>query len=78
MLGLGTLAKLAKGGIGPDEFGEMLAAMGMNGEMAQVQDPRQAIRELAVGASLPSRRMLSIHGTMRDGETLQALLIVGK
>ena len=78
MIGLGTLAKLAKGGIGPDELGEILSAMGVELEMAPVPFPEasKAYRDSAAGLTGPGAKLHRLSGKMKNGDRLEALLVL--
>jgi hypothetical protein len=80
MIGLGTLAKLAKGGLGPDELGELLEAAGMKVDFAPVQvaDALPEFKALAEATSLPDAKILRLNARMKGGEILQALLVVNQ
>ncbi len=78
MIGFGTLAKMAAGGLGPDEIKAVLSGLGINLEMAQVTDARAEFRSLAESASLPSSKLVKLAGTLKNGEKVHALLIVNR
>lgn len=78
MIGLGTLAKLAKGGLGPDELAAILEAAGMKIELGEVERPSYRSAFGAAGASLlrPGARLVRIQGVMENGDTVQALIVL--
>jgi hypothetical protein len=75
-LGLGSIMKLAKGGLGPDELGEILGAAGMYVTFAPVAAGIESFRPLAVSASLPSAKIMELKGTMKGGGSLHALIVM--
>jgi hypothetical protein len=75
-LGFGSIVKLAKGGIGPDELAEILAAAGMDLAFNPVQPVLETFRPLAESASLPSAKMVELKGRMKGGGTIHALLVM--
>lgn len=75
-IGLGSIMKLAKGGLGPDELAEILAAAGMDLAMLQVTPSLETFRPLAEAASLPSSKMIELKGTMKGGGAIHALLVM--
>lgn len=76
MAGLGTLMKLARGGMGPDELQTMFAAVGIDMEMGLVEQPRGEFRELMATASLPGTKLVRLKGSTKGGEKIRALLLV--
>lgn len=78
MLGIKTFAKMAKGGMGPDELAEMLSAMGVEIEMVPVPlpDAQLAYRNSAVEMSRPGARLHRLSGRMKNGDRLEALLVL--
>ncbi len=76
-MNLGALLKVARGGdMGPDEFGALLAAAGMDVSFTPVAVDRASFAALASSASLPSAKMVRIQGKMKGGDMLDALLVV--
>jgi len=75
-LGLGSIMKLAKGGLGPDELAEILAAAGMDLQFNPVAPSLETFRPLAEAASLPSSKMGELKGRMKGGGTIHALLVM--
>ncbi len=77
-LGIGSIIKLARGGMGPDEMGELLRAAGMDLSFTPVKIEAAAFTVLAQAASLPCSKMIELKGQMRSGETVTALLVVNQ
>jgi hypothetical protein len=79
MVGLGTLAKLASGGIGPDEILEIMASMGIDMEMTQItEDGRQgAMRIVASSLVAKGSKTVLLRGRMKGGEYITAVLTMG-
>jgi hypothetical protein len=75
-IGLGSLIKLTRGGLGPDELGEILAAAGMDLTMTPVEANVESFRPLALSASLPSARLIEMKGSMKGGGQIHALLVM--
>ncbi len=76
VIGLGTFMKLAKGGLGPDELGEILGAAGMQVSIEAVQPVQATFRELIQAGSLPGAHLSELKGSMKDGSRIYALFIV--
>jgi hypothetical protein len=76
MIGVGSLIKLARGGLGPDELAEILAAAGMELSFLPVEPTLESFRPLAQSASLPCAKMLELKGKMKGGGMLHALLVM--
>jgi hypothetical protein len=75
-LGLSSIMKLAKGGLGPDELAEILAAAGMDLTFTPAAPTVEAFRPLAEAASLPSAKMVELKGRMKGGGNIHALLVM--
>jgi aconitase B len=75
---LGMIMKLAKGGIGPDELGEILAAAGIEASFRKAVADLDTFRPFAELASLPSSELLELRGTMKGGKRLHALMVIGE
>ena len=75
MIGFGTLAKLAKGGLGPDEFAAICEAAGMEIEFAEVARPdyRAAFGQAGASLTQSGARLVSIDGKMKNGDTMRGL-----
>ena len=76
MISLGTMAKLAKGGLGPDEIAEVLAAVGIELETREVPVAKDTFVPLAESASLPRSKFIELRGRMKDGSQLHALVVL--
>jgi len=76
---LTVMKQLKKGGIGPDELGELLGAMGIQAEFVPVPMDQAfpEFQKLAESASLPSANLLRLTMQMK-GQTLEGLLVVSK
>ena len=75
----GSLAKLAAGGMGPEQLGSVLKLAGIDVQMESVEGGaavRGEFSALASDASLGGAKLLRLRGTMRDGGKLHALLVV--
>lgn len=77
MLGLGTITKMARGGMSLEDMAGILAAAGVNLTMTTIEG-REATRNefntLARGAARPGAKVIAVKGTMKDGSTVHALL----
>jgi hypothetical protein len=73
MVGLGSMMKLARGGLGPDELAEILAAAGMELEFSPAKAEIDSFRPHAESASLPGSKMIELKGKMKGGGHLHAL-----
>jgi hypothetical protein len=78
VFGLGAFAKLAKGGIGPEQFGAICEAAGIDVEFSEVTRADYRATFGAAGTSLtrPGSRLLNIRGKMKNGDTMDALIIL--
>lgn len=78
MIGLGTLAKFAKGTLSQDELAELLAQFGMELEMRQVgtSQANEAFKVTAVAALQPQSSILAIRGRMQNGDQIEALIVM--
>jgi hypothetical protein len=70
--------KLARGGLGPDELGEILAAAGMEVSFSPVMASAESFRPLAETASLPGSKLIELKGKMKDGGSLHALIALNQ
>lgn len=77
-IGIGTMMKLAKGGRGPEQLKEMLAAAGVDMEFSKVKPSPAAFVELGTAAALPGSELMRLSGAMKDGKRIEALLVVTK
>ena len=78
--GLGSLMKMAKGGLGIDELGEMLSAAGIEMEFKPIAISKgaPAFRELAQAASLPEAHIITLQGKLKTGDSISAILVVSQ
>jgi hypothetical protein len=76
MAGLGTLLKMARGGVGVDELAEILSAMGIDMEITPLPRPEGQIDELTNLASIPDSKAVLLSGRMKGGERIRAVLIL--
>ena len=78
--GLGTLAKLARGGIGPDELGELMSAAGIDAtfSLVQIGEALPVFQAAAEAASLPSARIVRIEATMKGGDRMSGILVMNQ
>jgi hypothetical protein len=76
MIGIGSLLKLAKGGLGPDELSEILAAAGMELQVQPVPMELESFRVLAETASLPGAKLVRLQGGKKSGDRIDALLVI--
>jgi hypothetical protein len=77
-IGIGSIVKLARGGMGPDEMREMLSAMGINLDFEAVPVSKEAFTELGRAASLPSSKLIRLAGRLKTGERIEALMVVNQ
>ena len=75
-MNIGSMMKLARGGMDPEALGEILAAAGVSVSFTPVAAGPEPFRTLAAAASLPSANLLELRGKMKSGETLTALLVL--
>lgn len=76
MIGLGTLAKLAKGGMGPEEIQTVLQSLGVDLQFEHVTKVRAAFEGLAQSAKNPKAELIDVRGTLKGGKRVHAMLIV--
>jgi len=78
MMGFSSLAKLASGGIGPDEMAKLLRAAGIDLEMAPVplSEASGSFTELAHAVRVPGATVHRMRGRMKNGAQLEALIIL--
>ena len=62
MVGIGSILKLARGELGPDELKEILSAAGMELEFNPVAPSLETFRPLAASVSLPGSKLLELKG----------------
>ena len=79
-IGLGTFAKLARGGLCPDELGELMAAMGIEAVFSPVSlaDALPVFQVTAEAASLPSSRIVRIEARMKGGGSMIGVLVLNQ
>ncbi len=77
-IGLGSLVKMARGGMGTDELGPMLRALGVDISFTPVAVDAAAFRDLAVSASAPGARLVKLSGKLKDGSEVSALLVLNQ
>jgi len=75
MIGLGTLAKIAKDGADPETLKALLGAMGIELDMQPIPIDRTAFGKLAESASQPGAKMIELNGRIKDGDSVHALLV---
>lgn len=75
-IGLGSLMKVARGGLGPDELAEVLGAMGMDVSFREVPAARESFEPLGRMASLPDAKLVELKGTTKDGASIYALIVM--
>jgi hypothetical protein len=80
MSGIGSIMKLVRGGLGPDELGEILAAAGIDAEFSPLQKAQQEpeFQRLWKAASLPSSSLVRISMRMKDGSDFSGVLVLNK
>lgn len=79
-LGLSSIMKLARGGLGPDELAEVLSAAGIEAEFAAVktEEALPAFQTLGQSASLPCSKLVRFSAKMKGGITLQGLMVMSQ
>jgi hypothetical protein len=77
-IGLGSIMKLAKGGIGPDELAEILGAVGIELSFTPRAVSTESFRPLADAASLPYSNLVEIKGRMKGGDSILGLLVMNQ
>ena len=77
MLGLGTIGKLVKGGLGPDEIGEIFAAAGIEFEFQSLQADQvpMEFQRVAEKTQETGAKVLSLRGRMKDGQVEDCLVV---
>jgi hypothetical protein len=77
-IGIGSILKLAKGGLGPDQLAELLAAVGIDARFSAVEGEQVGAAFIRTSnvAVRPGARVLSIQGKDKDGADLEALLVL--
>jgi hypothetical protein len=77
MLGLGTLLKAARGGLGPDEIAELLASVGVQCSFTCVPVGAAPFTALAGAAAKAGAQLVELTGALPTGEGIHALLVLG-
>jgi hypothetical protein len=78
MIGLGSMMKLARGGLGPDELGEILAAAGMDLKFTPVPAAPESFISLGEAACLPGAKLVEIKGSAKGGDSIHCLMIMNQ
>jgi hypothetical protein len=76
MVGIGSLVKLVRGGLSPDELLEILSSAGIDAQFLEVSGDgkRAAFETTAQAASLPGCSLVRIEAKMQNGARLSGLL----
>ena len=79
-IGIGAVLKLMKGGPGPDEIAETLAAMGVEASFVRLGpgQVREEFEALWFTASADSASVMRLEVTMKNGERLTGLLALNQ
>jgi hypothetical protein len=78
MIGIGSVMKLARGGIGADELAEILASAGIGLSFEEKPVAVSTFQSLGATASLPGSKIIEIRGQMKGGDTVHALMVVNQ
>jgi hypothetical protein len=80
MAGIGSIMKMMRGGMGPDEIGEILSTAGIDAEFVPVPivEKEQEFQRLWKQASLPSASLVRISMRMKDGSDFSGVLVLNK
>jgi hypothetical protein len=72
------IRKLSQGNIGPDEIAELLATQGIDLEITHTRPEAvpEVFREAAIRTLKPGVDVITICGRMKNGDRLDALMIV--
>jgi hypothetical protein len=76
-LSLGTLTKMARGGMSLEDVTGILAGAGVDLTMTNLETREAVSQEFTVaarGAARPGARVIAVKGKMKDGSTVHALL----
>ena len=76
MIGLGSMMKMARGGLSADDLGELFAGMGIEVTVEPKSPTLETFKPLAASASLPSSKLIELRGKMKDGGEIHALLVL--
>jgi hypothetical protein len=77
MLNPFQLLKAVKGGMGPDEFAELLSAAGLECSFTPVAASAEAFAPLAGSAMAEGARVIELKGKIGGGGSVHALLVFG-
>jgi hypothetical protein len=72
------MMKLARGGLGPDELGEILAAAGMDLTFTPVPAAPESFVSLGTAASLPGAKLIEIKGKAKGGDSIHCLMVMNQ
>lgn len=73
---IGSLLKLARGGLGKEEIEEILGAMGLELTAHQLEIRPESFFPLADFALLPGSQMVQLHGKSKSGDSFLGLFVV--
>ena len=77
MIGLGTIARMAKGAMGIDELSEVLSqAIGGEVEITPIQETSSEQLAAKMGTWLPGSKSILITGVSRSRERLAAVIVL--
>lgn len=78
MIGLGTLAKIAKGSLSLDEVMEMASAVGMDLTVQNLDEGQlpMAFERAARAASSPFCKVVALRGVTKERAVVEALLVL--
>jgi len=76
-LGLGSIVKLMRGGLGPDELAEVLAVAGVEMAYAPVDKSNpQAADAFMESIADEGCKVVELRGRMKDGGRIHALIVL--
>ncbi len=77
-MNIGSIFKMAKGAIGPDELAELLSSLGWEVEFRQLElgDRPPVLEQTARSAAAPGSKVMWITGTDQEGNQVDALMVV--
>lgn len=77
-IGLGTMARLARGKLGMEEITELLASNGLNVEFKEIpkEDAEGAFQGAAQLAMLAGAKLTVVEGQTEQGDKFGALIII--
>lgn len=78
MIGIGTLAKLVKGGFGPDELAAICEAAGLEVDFSDVpmREYRAAFGQTGQALTHPGSKLTRIRGRGKNGDAIEALIVL--